>query len=389
MCQITRRKACPTGYIAHLRDCGFKQATPISCKSILCRTCEAKRAADHQERWYPTLSKYHHLSMMTLTVKGEEKLTPQLQTLDKAFRGLLDYRLGKYNRQHIKAQVTKKLEALKTQGKDIDKLEQWRRATDKFVEMCEKREKEEGKSFKFRKLLEGISNLEITYNQECKLWHAHRHLILSMPFIPEIVLSTIWDEVTGSNGFIVDIRTVTDLKEGLKETIKYCTKFWEIPKDKEEELLQAIRNKKRLWVIGRIKPVDPEPKPCPDCKSLICKCHKVAILENGTENAILDGALYIGCLPDTIKTPVIYTISRDKKTGVTVWEATEIGRDDLSLYRTRYQVNDQPISASQTLSEVTISKSDPVKTDIPPPRPDRQPKTDRIETYDPQLQLWS
>ena len=60
--------------------------------------------------------------MMTLTVKGEEKLTPQLQTLDKSFRGLLDYRLGKYNRQRIKARVTKKLEALKAQGKDTDKL---------------------------------------------------------------------------------------------------------------------------------------------------------------------------------------------------------------------------------------------------------------------------
>lgn len=340
MCQkVTPRKACPTGYIAHLRDCGFKQATPILCKSILCRTCEAKRATDHQERWYPTLAKYPHLSMMTLTVKGEAVLVPQLQKLDKSFRGLLDYRLGKHNRRCIRRRVTERLQKLKDEGKEPNKLEQWSRATDKFLEMCEKREREEGKSFKFRKLLEGISNLEITYNTELKLWHSHRHLILSMPFIPEIVLSTIWEEVTDGDGFVVDIRTVTDLKEGLKETIKYCTKFWEIPKEKEEELLQAIKNKKRLWVIGRIKPAEPEPKPCPDCKSIECKCNKVAILENGTEDSILDGALYIGCLPNNTKTPVLYTIGKDPKTGVTIWDVTEIKRDDLSLYRTKYQVN--------------------------------------------------
>lgn len=277
--------------------------------------------------------------MMTLTVKGEAVLVPQLQKLDKSFRGLLDYRLGKHNRRCIRRRVTERLQKLKDEGKEPNKLEQWSRATDKFLEMCEKREREEGKSFKFRKLLEGISNLEITYNTELKLWHSHRHLILSMPFIPEIVLSTIWEEVTDGDGFVVDIRTVTDLKEGLKETIKYCTKFWEIPKEKEEELLQAIKNKKRLWVIGRIKPAEPEPKPCPDCKSIECKCNKVAILENGTEDSILDGALYIGCLPNNTKTPVLYTIGKDPKTGVTIWDVTEIKRDDLSLYRTKYQVN--------------------------------------------------
>lgn len=391
MCQkVTRRKNCPTGYIAHLRtNCGYRQATPIYCKSILCRECEKRRAIEAQERWYEVLAQYKHLSMMTLTVKGDSKLEKQLALLDSAFRKLLDYRLGQRNRAIILNNVKAELESLFKQGKDKDKLNKWQRSTEAFLTMCEKKEKEEGKSFKFRKLLEGLSSLEVTYNTSADLWHSHRHLILSMPFIPEIVLSVIWQIVTDQAGKIVDIRTVKDLKEGLKETIKYTTKAWEIPQEKEEELIKAMRNKKRLWPIGRIKPIKPPPKPCPYCKSTDCDCTKVVMLENDTEEAILNNALYLARLPDNTKTPVLIAISTHPQTKGKTWEAIEVSRDSLSLYQPKYQVNGQPISALKTPSEVITSKSEPLKVDIPPPRPNNQVQTDKVETYNPQLQLWS
>ena len=381
---LTRRKMCPLGYIAHLRTCGHHQATPIACKSILCKECERKRAQDAQERWYPTLAKYPHLSMMTLTIKGDTNLHNQLTALDKAFRSLLDYRLGKNNRAKIQRLVDTRLAELEKQGKDKPQLEQWRRACQKWLELCAQKETKEGKSFKFRKMMEGLSNLEATYNQDCDLWHSHRHLIVSMPFMPEIVLSVLWNECTQNNGYIVDIRTVKNLKEGLKETIKYCAKFWEIPEPKQDELLQAMRNKKRLWVIGRIKPTEPDPKPCSECGKTDCTCNKIFILQNGTNEAILNNSLYIATLPTG--QPVTVTISKDSK-GRTTWEARYVTADDLSLYRATYQVNvDEPYTP-QT-HEAILASLPPLPSKKPPSEGKKVSQQVKIENYNPQLQMW-
>lgn len=205
-----------------------------------------------------------------------------------------------------------------------------------------------------------------------------------MAFMPEIVLSVLWNECTQNNGYVVDIRTVKDLKEGLKETIKYCAKFWEIPENKQEELLQAMHNKKRLWVIGRIKPVETAPEPCSECGNIDCKCNKVFILQNGTDEAILNNSLYIATLPTG--QPVTVSISKDSK-GRATWEARYVTADDLSLYRTTYQVNaDKPCTPLTHKAILASFPPLPSKTLLFESEKARQQV--KIENYNTQTELW-
>ena len=71
-------------------------------------------------------------------------------------------------------------------------------------------------------------------------WHVHRHLIVHMRYMPTVVLSTLWSWATKGEGTIVDIRSVKNVADGVRETIKYTTKPWEIPEDKQDELLKAM-----------------------------------------------------------------------------------------------------------------------------------------------------
>ena len=146
------------------------------------------------------------------------------------------------------------------------KADQAIRATESWCAYLARHEKTEGQSFKVRKLLRGLSSLEVTHSKDTG-WHVHRHLIVSMRYMPFAVLHVLWFWATKSQGQIVDIRSVTSVAEGAKEALKYTVKPWAIPEDKHDELLQAMYRKKRLWVIGRIKPRPEERQPCPGCES--------------------------------------------------------------------------------------------------------------------------
>lgn len=326
-------RPCPTGFIAFKRDCGHKQAIPIKCKSPLCPNCERARAQRVQRRWIATLKTLPELKFMTLTIVSGKNLAERLQVLDTAFRSLLDTRLGRNNRHKIQRIVFAKIESLRTsQAITEDTAQAWQSSTVRWLKMVEKAEAKRGKSFKLRKLLKGLSSLEITDNSETNEWHAHRHLILSMPYMPQIVLSELWNLATNGQGQIVDIRAITNVETGILEAVKYVTKGWEIREERADELLTALKGKKRTWVIGRIKPQEDEPKPCPDCNEIECKCHKVIVV---TEvNKLDDGT---GYYTEPINEPpqrlVIY---KDDKSRLT-WRSEPIEPDVLSLYRQKYQ----------------------------------------------------
>lgn len=328
---MCKRPQCPTGYIALKRECGHQQAVAIKCKSPLCPTCERERAAKVAKRWRPTLEGLPELKLMTLTLRSGHDLAPHLAELDTGFRALLDFRIGKDNRAMIEGKVSAKVAELQARGSiSTEQGNQWKASAAKWLGMIEKRETKHGKSFKLRKLLKGLSSLEITYNESAATWHAHRHIIVSMPYMPQIVLSELWSIATEGRGQIVDVRAIGhDLTGGLKEALKYTAKAWEIPDDKADELLAAVKGKKRVWPIGRIKPADKEPTKCPDCQSEECTCKRVAMVS--TSDKLEDGSYDIHDAP----TPQRLIIRRDKKRGL-VWEVASYD-PSLSLYRPKYQ----------------------------------------------------
>ena len=147
-----------------------------------------------------------------------------------------------------------------------------------------------------------------------------------MRYMPQIVLSTLWSWTTKGEGIIVDIRAPTNADEGVRETLKYTTKAWEIPESKHDELLKATHRKKRLWVIGRLKPIEQPKAPCPGCDKPDCSCKLVVVL--GNEKAIIKNVVYVGEIHDGIDyVPVTIILARDHKKRL-VWDATPIKGDD-------------------------------------------------------------
>jgi len=198
-----------------------------------------------------------------------------------------------------------------------------------------------GRSFKLRALLKGLSSLEITYSRDTGTWHAHRHLIVSMPYLPQIVLSTLWRMATKNDGQIVDVRAITDVESGVTEALKYVTKSWEIPEtgpdlfgrpDPQEELLTALKGKKRTWVLGRIKPIE-APKICAGCGKEECSCERVAVVSMSDQ--VAPGAFDVP--GEQVLTRL--HIYRDDKNRLT-WRM-ETGDGVLSLYRPMYQVKER------------------------------------------------
>lgn len=338
---------CPTGYLAVKRACGHQQAIALRCKSPLCPSCERERSLRVQRRWTATLKALPEVKLLTLTIQNGDDLKERLNILDTAFRGFMDFRIGRNNRKLIRNLVADKIAELVAAAKiDTETATRWQESTDKWLHMVTRhekrqREKRDDDSYtpKLRSLIKGLSSLEITYAPLTK-WHAHRHLIISTPYMPQIVLSEIWEHVSGSVGQIVDIRAITDVETGIHEALKYVTKGWEIPAEPDEgkdlspaeELLEALHGKKRTWVLGRIKPQPEEPKPCPDCNSKECTCRKVAIIDEQAHK--LDDGSYL--VPSGGVVPIRIKISRDEK-GRLTWERMETSPSDLSLYRPWYQ----------------------------------------------------
>lgn len=279
---------------------------------------------------------------MTLTIRNGIDLAERLTLLDASFRKLLDFRIGRNNRGKIKREVTSYINKLLDNKKiNQEQADKWISSTSNWLSFIAKQEAKHGQSFKLRKLLKGLSSLEVTYNQEDQTWHAHRHLILSMQYMPQIVLTVLWQMATNQEGKIVDIRAIKDVKTGLQEAIKYTTKAWEIPDEKADELLKALKGKKRTWVIGRIKPQEEEPAKCPGCNQAECKCKKVAIVSETQK--LNDGGYYAHHATDPTAPARRLIIRRDLR-GRLVWEAEPFTEADLSLYRAKYQEKEQASS---------------------------------------------
>lgn len=260
-------------FILVKQDCGNARAVGMDCGDPLCQDCERARARERRQRWTPAIMAMRYPVMMTLTIKSGPVLDERNTTMQKYFRKFLDLRLGSRNRVKF---LDLAMEYTRTHFSDnATDLEKWEgrvRSFDKYLGTL-------ASSARVRDLFPGgLANIEITYSDEHG-WHAHKHMVIDSPYIPQPYLVALWKFITEGEGQVVDIRKVDKSGKSIAEVIKYLAKINDIPEDKQDEFRKAVKGLKRVWPLGDARPVEVS-NPCPFCGGSACHGHLVGIGDN-------------------------------------------------------------------------------------------------------------
>jgi hypothetical protein len=105
----------------------------------------------------------------------------------------------------------------------------------------------------FKEHIKGFfGGFECPFNPKSKDFNIHLHLIvLRGKFWSQAEISKAWQEVTGDS-FVVDIREVKDVHEGVKELCKYVVKPLDLLKMPDNKFREVVELKKgtRMFVSG-------------------------------------------------------------------------------------------------------------------------------------------
>lgn len=342
------RRECPTGVRFLARGCGHHPVIPIGCGSPLCPKCEKQRTKKNLRKWGPVLRRFKSPRMITLTIASGFDAAERVDTLNESFRRLLDTRMGSRARGHLLAETLAYIDNMKAPDDkkahhrisaerfmtEVERLEikfreGWRERAELVIDgLPNTPDPQDGAQFKFRHCIgKGISAFEATWDDKhipSLGYHVHRHLTLDgTVFIPQVILTVLWRNATNGDGYIVDIRRLRDRdsRKWEREAIKYCCKMWEIPDDHADELEAAIRGLKRIWPLGGLKPIVPDPEPCHNCGSIHCRCDHVATASNDDK---LPGTM--DYFAEIEKQPAIIHVGVDqseKRLGL-IWHAERI-----------------------------------------------------------------
>lgn len=113
----------------------------------------------------------------------------------------------------------------------------------------------------------GLAFLEITRNNDTRLWHPHLHVLIVGTYLPVDLARRVWHEVTGDS-YIVDVRDVGDRERAASYVAKYASKavpktVWSDPQSLDE-LIGAMRSRRTFNAFGAWKhlslsrPIDPD-----------------------------------------------------------------------------------------------------------------------------------
>lgn len=107
-----------------------------------------------------------------------------------------------------------------------------------------------------------VAAIEMTRGAEDRHWHVHLHVLIDAEYVPQAVLSSEWQAVTGDS-YIVDIRAVPDGRRAAKYLAKYAAKGCDISKLDQRRLVEfvAAMHRRRTLITagechGRAKDVD-------------------------------------------------------------------------------------------------------------------------------------
>jgi hypothetical protein len=342
--------ACPSAAVLLNRACGHHQAALIKCHSPLCPECERERAARIRDKWEPTLAALPELKLVTLTIASGPDLAERIHTLKHAYRRFLDLRLGRNNLRRLARDVEKLIASAHAAGRiDDDKAERWRTQAARWLERIARVRTSNGRSPKIRALIRGLTSLEFTLGEGG--WHVHLHCLVSMRYMPHVVLAALWRMATRGAGHVVDIRAIDDVGAGIAETMKYATKSNGVPDDRVPEVLAALKGVRRLTRIGNIKPVEPEAPPCPGCDRPSCECGSLFAGMVDTTNVDINNIELGGFITHIYDNGMSYDarvrLHRNEK-GNLVWTATTLAGADMVLSTQLHSVSSEGERAPPT-----------------------------------------
>lgn len=264
--------------------CGYFNSYRVLCSNPLCIPCQKQKAYEARSRWLPVLQRMKSPRMITLTIPDGPILEARLIVLSRSFRKFMNMRLGKENLKDLQSKaLVFLLDHLNlqldrgelTQSEYNQKWIAQARSIDIFIKSIRRRKNKRGDWPEIRHVIgDGFRALEALWGDELRTgvedWHCHYHLCVDGQFIPWALLCAAWLKATNNTAFITHIEQVEKSPDGIAEVLKYLTKPWEIPVNKQVEFSMAVRGLKRIWPLGHAKP-DRIDNICPGCGDPTCK----------------------------------------------------------------------------------------------------------------------
>ena len=235
---------------------------PHRCHSIFCPYCSYENFKESYARILPILESLRvngRLSFITLTHKNTKvsKFEDVEACIDGAFRALTkfyQFRLfGKRNWERVRRAFARECLSYYRNAKEKFGIKEARLRVHRQIEFFREFERRYGSyigsDVKLGQLLNAVVKFELTFNAEKRELHPHWHLIVADFYIPKLLLTVIWREVSGSD--VVDVRAVSgDVRDATAELVKYVTKGWEFPEGDIRLWVEAVmlgRRKFRVW----------------------------------------------------------------------------------------------------------------------------------------------
>lgn len=108
------------------------------------------------------------------------------------------------------------------------------------------------------KVTGGVAFLEVTWSDTHNTWHPHFHVLIEGNYLPQQQLKTAWYAITGDS-FVVDIRSVRDLRTAARYVTKYASKPFNNTflnrQNQLDEIILALKGRKLLVAFGSWKSI--------------------------------------------------------------------------------------------------------------------------------------
>ena len=253
------------GFFVGVRFCGTTQFVGTDCGDALCPSCEPFRATERRKGWQPVAERMAMPMWTTMSLPNVSDADVGIRELMATRRRFLNVRLGSRNQKRLKQDCH--AYTVNHFGAEDDKnIAKWDRSVRRFVERLKKFEKPPRM---YDMLGRGFATLEVTYNPVTDDWHPHFNAITDSQFLPWVIAVVAWGWASGGRGKVVYIKRLENVPADMREVVKYVSKPWELPAARQDDLRKALRHKRRIWPLGKAKPVKVKTA-CPSCGSTEC-----------------------------------------------------------------------------------------------------------------------
>jgi hypothetical protein len=235
-------------------ECGHcgsdENYVPVSCDSRLCPDCMNKKLGEKAGQYLPAVKQMDHATAIRLSLP--KRVDPEdVEQAVEALRGAH----GRLRRRVVRVEHV-----------DDETFNQWMgvlraRGERKLAKRWEMK-RNQGRGIPVKEIIRsGFYGIDIKQGDDGTL-NVHLHILADVPYLPQSVLSTLWDEIVDAP--VVDIRRVkqqgdSDEESALLETIGYAAKAPEYESVEDEvAYYQALKGSKLIQPFGQLHGNTPE-----------------------------------------------------------------------------------------------------------------------------------